>query len=61
MPDPQRATGTDLKQAILDEARRVLEAQGYTALSTRRLASAVGCTESQMFCTIGGWNLRVLP
>ena len=49
MPDPQRATGTDLKQAILDEARRVLEAQGYTALSTRRLASAVGCTATSIY------------
>ena len=49
MPDPQRATGTDLKQAILDEARRVLEEQGYTSLSTRRLASAVGCTATSIY------------
>ncbi len=49
MTDPQRATGTDLKQAILDEARRVLEEQGYTSLSTRRLASAVGCTATSIY------------
>ena len=49
MPEPQRATGTDLKQAILDEARRVLEEQGYTSLSTRRLASAVGCTATSIY------------
>ncbi|QDV05965.1 Fatty acid metabolism regulator protein [Planctomycetes bacterium Poly30] len=49
MPDPQRATGTDLKQAILDEARRVLEESGYTAISTRRIASAVGCTATSIY------------
>ncbi|MFT6109750.1 MAG: AcrR family transcriptional regulator [Planctomycetota bacterium] len=49
MPDPQRATGTDLKQAILDEARRVLEEKGYTALSTRRIAGAVGCTATSIY------------
>ena len=49
MPDSPRATGTDLKQAILDEARRVLEEQGYTSLSTRRLASAVGCTATSIY------------
>ncbi len=45
----ERATGTELQRAILDEARRVLEEQGYTALSTRRLASAVGCTATSIY------------
>lgn len=49
MPDPTRATGTDLKRAILDEARRVLEESGYTAISTRRIAGAVGCTATSIY------------
>lgn len=44
-----RRTGNDLQRAILDEARRVLEAQGYAALSTRRIASAVGCTATSIY------------
>ncbi|MEM6675715.1 MAG: TetR/AcrR family transcriptional regulator [Planctomycetota bacterium] len=44
-----RSTGNDLQRAILDEARRVLEEQGYGALSTRRIASAVGCTATSIY------------
>ncbi|MEM9381641.1 MAG: TetR/AcrR family transcriptional regulator [Planctomycetota bacterium] len=44
-----RSTGTDLQLAILDEARRVLLESGYAALSTRRIASAVGCTATSIY------------
>jgi len=44
-----RNTGSDLQRAILDEARRVLETQGYGSLSTRRIASAVGCTATSIY------------
>ena len=44
-----RSTGTDLELAILDEARRVLLESGYAALSTRRIASAVGCTATSIY------------
>ena len=44
-----RSKGTALKQRILEEARRVLEAQGYQALSTRRLAKALGCTATSLY------------
>ena len=46
---PPRATGEHLKRAILDEARRTLESQGYSALSTRRIAAAVGCTATSIY------------
>ncbi len=49
MSDSHRATGEDLKRAILVEARGVLEAEGYAALSTRRIASAVGCTATSIY------------
>ncbi len=45
----QRGTGADLKRAILDEARRTLVEQGYPALSTRKIASAVGCTATSIY------------
>lgn len=44
-----RGTGTTLKERILAEARRVLEAEGMRALSTRRLAKAVGCTATSLY------------
>lgn len=44
-----RSKGTALKQRILEEARRVLEAEGYQALSTRRLAGALGCTATSLY------------
>lgn len=49
MTDSQRGTGEELKQAILVEARRVLETEGYAALSTRRIASNVGCTATSIY------------
>ncbi|MFT7677259.1 MAG: AcrR family transcriptional regulator [Planctomycetota bacterium] len=44
-----RSKGTALKQRILEEARRVLEAEGYQALSTRRLAGALGVTATSLY------------
>ena len=44
-----RSTRTVLKQRILEEARQVLEAEGVNALSTRRLAKAVGCTATSLY------------
>jgi AcrR family transcriptional regulator len=38
-----------LRRAILDEARRVLLAHGYTGLSMRRIAAAVGCTATSIY------------
>ena len=45
----QRGTGADLKRAILEEARRTLVEQGYPALSTRKIAAAVGCTATSIY------------
>lgn len=44
-----RGNGTPLKDRILGEARRVLEEEGVGALSTRRLAKAVGCTATALY------------
>lgn len=44
-----RGTGADLKRAILNEARRALESGGYPAMSTRKIASAVGCTATSIY------------
>lgn len=44
-----RATGEDLRIAILSEARRVITQQGFHALSTRRIADAVGCTATSIY------------
>lgn len=41
--------GTDLKPRILREARNVLLEEGYTALSTRRIARRVGCTAASIY------------
>lgn len=40
---------TPLREAILCEARRLLEEEGYAALSTRRIAAAVGCTATSIY------------
>ena len=45
----QRGTGAELKRAILEEARRTLVEQGHPALSTRKIASAVGCTATSIY------------
>jgi len=39
----------ELRAAILDEARVVLVAEGYRALSMRRIARAVGCTATSIY------------
>ena len=44
-----RGTGEALKRAILAEARRALQAGGYSALSTRKIARAVGCTATSIY------------
>jgi len=44
-----RATGEDLRAALLAEARRVIASDGVGALSTRRVARAVGCTATSIY------------
>ena len=39
----------ELRAAILDEARQTLVAEGYRALSMRRIARAVGCTATSIY------------
>jgi len=46
---PTRDPATPLREAILQEARTLLEGEGYAALSTRRIASAVGCTATSIY------------
>ncbi len=48
MPDP-RPNGTDLRRAILDEARHLLVSDGYDNLSMRKIASAVGCSATSIY------------
>ncbi len=45
----QRPQGPALQSAILDEARQLLLAEGSGALSTRRIARAVGCTATSIY------------
>jgi len=45
----RRVTGDELRQAILDEARRVIVTSGVHELSTRRVADAVGCTATSIY------------
>ncbi len=51
--DPRAArraeTGADLRQAILDRARRLLVAEGYDRLSMRKIAAAVGCSATSIY------------
>jgi len=39
----------ELRASILDEARQTLVAEGYRALSMRRIARAVGCTATSIY------------
>ena len=49
-PAARRAeTGADLRQAILDCARRLLVAEGYDRLSMRKIAAAVGCSATSIY------------
>lgn len=45
----RRAARGDLEAAILDEARRVLVEQGYTDLSMRKIAAAIGVTPTSIY------------
>ena len=54
MPTPQPATaptptGPALRRSILDHARHLLVAEGYDALSMRRIARAVGCSATSIY------------
>ena len=55
VPEPRAApTGTDLRRAILDEARRLLVADGYERLSMRKIAAAVGCSATSIYLYFEG-------
>ena len=55
VPEPRVApTGTDLRRAILDEARRLLIADGYERLSMRKIAAAVGCSATSIYLHFDG-------
>lgn len=55
MPDPATAparraeTDADLRRVILDHARHLLVADGYEALSMRRIAGSVGCSATSIY------------
>lgn len=53
------ATGADLRQAILDEARRLLVAVGYPNLSMRKIADAVGCSATSIYLHFAGKDALV--
>ncbi|MEL6444528.1 MAG: TetR/AcrR family transcriptional regulator [Bacteroidota bacterium] len=44
-----RPSGAALRRAILDEARRLLLADGYATLSMRKIALAVGCSATSIY------------
>ena len=46
---PRTETGADLRRLILDQARHLLVADGYDALSMRRIARAVGCSATSIY------------
>lgn len=46
---PSAVASTSLERDILDEARRALVEKGYTALSMRKIAEAVGCTATSIY------------
>jgi len=46
---PRRPSTTELRRAILEEARRVLIERGYPGLSMRPIARAVGCTATSIY------------
>ncbi|MEM8558684.1 MAG: TetR/AcrR family transcriptional regulator [Bacteroidota bacterium] len=45
----ERPSGDALRRAILDEARRLLLADGYDSLSMRKIAVAVGCSATSIY------------
>lgn len=46
---PARASGADLRRAILDTARHLLVEEGYNNLSMRKIARAVGCSATSIY------------
>ncbi len=40
---------TNLRESILEQARKLLLAEGYTRMSMRRIASRVGCTATSLY------------
>lgn len=52
--DGRRARGADTREQILDAARDVLVAQGYTATTTRAIAEAAGARPSLVHYHFGG-------
>lgn len=49
MPKPAAKSGSDLRRAILDEARRLLVKDGYNNLSMRRIASRIGYSATAIY------------
>lgn len=48
-PATPRASGDDLRRAILDTTRHLLVAEGYNNLSMRKIARAVGCSATSIY------------
>jgi AcrR family transcriptional regulator len=46
---PGRASGVDLRRAILDTTRHLLVEEGYNGLSMRKIARAVGCSATSIY------------
>lgn len=44
-----RPNGDDLRRVILDCTRRLLVSEGYTGLSMRKIAAAVGCSATSIY------------
>ncbi len=54
-PQPAMArTSTPLRQALLEEARRLLLEEGWSQLSMRRIAAAAGCTATSIYLYFPG-------
>ena len=48
-PAARSETGADLRRLILDHARHLLVADGYDALSMRKIAGSVGCSATSIY------------
>ena len=53
MPDA-RPNGSDLRRAILDQARHLLVEEGYNQLSMRKIGRAVGCSATSIYLHFDG-------
>lgn len=49
MPSSPSSRPDDLRRAILDQARALLLESGYTSLTMRRIAGAIGCTPTSIY------------